>query len=107
MSLRTLDESSFTDPQVLAMAQRVDIVNTGHDEPGMPHASITMTMRNGGQSHTFDQAFVEPQDDGRLQAKFSSCMQYAGKNLLETDALWAVLHQPEAAGLARLRSLMA
>ncbi len=107
VSLRTLDESSFTDPQVLAMAQRVDIVNTGHDEPGMPHASITMTMRNGGASHTFDQPFVEKQDDGRLQAKFSSCLQYAGKDLLETDALWAVLNQPDAVGLARLRSLMA
>ena len=38
------------------MAQRVEIVNTGHDEPGMLHANITITMRGGGASHTFDHA---------------------------------------------------
>ncbi|MBI2727728.1 MAG: MmgE/PrpD family protein [Polaromonas sp.] len=107
VSLQSLDESSLTDPQVLAVAQCVAIENTGHDEPGMPHASITLTSRPEGAGRTFELPFAEPQGEDMLHTKFSACMAYAGWTPAQAAGMWACVQALDVSGLEKIRGLMA
>lgn len=106
VSLNSLDESSLVDAAILAMAGRVEIINTEHDEPGMPHARITLNSRACGDL-TFDRPFQELQSGQVLKAKFAACLAYAGWQQLDVETLWADSTGFDTPVLSRIRGLMA
>ncbi len=107
VDLQSLNDAALEDPAVLAMAQRIVIEETGEDQPGLPHASMTVTMLNGGAQKTFDAPFAAPQAEDVLKAKFLSCLDYAGWNSGDAGQLWTRASAEAGTDLIGLRQLMA
>jgi 2-methylcitrate dehydratase PrpD len=106
ISLQTLDASALEDARVLAMAERVFVEETGQDEPGLPHASITVHGTASVESRTFDAPFHAPQTKQVLEAKFRSCLAYAGWSASDAGGLWHRASGLDDSDLPAIRNLL-
>ncbi len=106
VSLRTLNDAALSDPAALSMAQRVNIVDSGTDEAGLPQARIEVQMKSGAVK-LFDQAYQAPPGDDAARAKFDACFEYAGYAPEETEAAWSGIMDLDRRASQPLQALMA
>lgn len=90
-SLSKLGEDILRDPEVLAMAARIEIEETLPDNPGHPLAKISL-VENGETllHHTFDPSALK-MDHDRAKEKFLRCFDYAGISQQAEQAWNAVM----------------
>lgn len=98
VDLATLGPQVMHDPEALALAQRIDIVETMPDKPGHPPAEITA---EGPQGPIIVRRTAAPVlDAAGVRAKFEDCMRHAGHEAGPTwERLLAALRGGSAADL--------
>ena len=84
----TLGPQVTRDAEALALAQRVDIVETMPDKPGHPPAEITAEGPDGPV--TVRRTAAPVLDAEGVRAKFLDCMRHAGHGA-DADAIWTRL----------------
>jgi len=98
VDLETLNSEALDDTAVLALAERVTIVESLPDKPGHPAAEITV--------ETASASFHSPKNldlqlpPAGVREKFLSCLRYAGAS--GAEALWDRLQQPGTGNAAEL-----
>lgn len=108
VNLETLNDAALEDHRVLQMAQRVVIEASGSDEPGLPHARITLYTSNPQTKElTFDQPFQPQQTDDAIRAKFHACLGYAGFSNDSSTTAWNSLCRLAQTDCGSLRNLLA
>lgn len=97
VDLDRLHLEALSDPAVLAVADRIDIIENLPDRPGHPPAEIHATTTDGRALHVVAGNFDLCDDAART--KFHACLAYAGC-AAQADGLWQrLLHLDAQPGL--------
>jgi len=91
VDLTTLSETALADAAVLAVAQRVEVVENLPDRPGHPPARIRLEAADGRQWESPPAVAVGSLGPEAAARKFSDCLSPAGATRPESDALWSRL----------------
>ncbi len=93
VELAELGPAALSDERVLAVAQRVEVLETLPDCPGHPPACVRMHASDGRvwESPPLIEREVDGMDEDGARRKFEDCMAYAGLRPRQGAALWTRL----------------
>ncbi len=93
VALGELGPASLVDEQVLAVARRVEVLETLPDRPGHPPARVTLRAADGRvwESPAGIEREVDGMSEDDVRRKFDDCLAFAGRTPQQSAALWSRL----------------
>jgi 2-methylcitrate dehydratase PrpD len=88
VDLATLSDAALTDERVLAVACRVEVLETLPDRPGHPPARVRLQAQDGRWWDSPQDIEVPRLDEAGALAKFRHCLAHAGAGADRAAALW-------------------